>query len=207
MNLIGFIIAIVALYYGIRLVRGPEKKQRKERTGKKEKRRGRMKKSCKPEPVPITFSELGKADEEEEDSSSNRSMEWQNGKREYMETSFRHSWIGDVHYIGEAFELNDITIWNGLGDVRFDLSKAIIPEGETVIIVHGIIGQIDFYVPDDLALSVQAASLIGEISLYHEKYGGFNRKLGVATIGYKEAPRRVKLVLSTMIGEVKVREV
>ena len=182
-NFIPLLIGILALYYGLRLVRSPSKKEtRRVRTKKAE---DVTKKEVVEEEIPI------QNDIKEE--------------RVVFAPTMRRSVIGDIHYIGEAFELNDLTIWNGIGDVRLDLSKAIIPEGETVIIVQCMIGQIDFYVPEDLTISIQASTIIGEVSLFHEKHEGINQQLSIATKNYKQASRRVKLILSTVIGEVKVR--
>ncbi|MCK0471152.1 cell wall-active antibiotics response protein LiaF [Halalkalibacter sp. APA_J-10(15)] len=116
----------------------------------------------------------------------------------------RRSIIGEIDY-RESFELRDMTVWNGIGEVRLDLSRAIIPEGETVVIVQGLIGEVQIYIPDDLAVSVQASTILGEVAVLHERHSGINPNLSITTKGYKESSRRVKLILSTSIGEVKVR--
>ncbi len=207
MNFFGLLVAIVALYYGFKLVRRSKEDKpthRESRSTKKERKRTLNQEGAREFPEKIEINEQKK---EREEPPNEQGREKESRKRDYFESTFHRSWIGDIHYTGEAFELKDITIWNGLGDVRFDLSKAIIPEGETVIVVQGIIGQIDFFVPDDLALSIQASSLLGDISLFHEKHSGINKQLSVASKGYKLASRRVKLVLSTMVGEVKVKAI
>ncbi|NEU31525.1 hypothetical protein GN156_12195 [bacterium LRH843] len=199
MNFFGLLIAAIALYYGIRLVRQSNEKD-EESAGKRQRWKITKKKRNREQSEQVEKENLVQIGRK-----ANESFEHDRFERMYP--TIRRSWIGDIHYTGEAFVLNDLTIWNGIGDVRLDLSKAIIPEGETVIVVQGIIGHIDFYVPDDLALSIQATSMIGETTLFHEKYGGLNKHLSIATKGYKTSPRRVKLVLSTYIGEVKVKEV
>lgn len=203
MNLIGLLIAFVALYYGIRLVRSPNKK--KEQKVKRKKRRKKEKAKEGIQPVEIKDQEI--EEEIKLPLSSKEPLDYDNVEREFLKPLIRRNWIGDIHYTGEAFELNDLMIWNGIGDVRLDLTKAMIPEGETVIIVQGMICQINFFVPDDLAVTIVASSFVGEVSLFHEKQDGLNQQLSVATKGYKQAPRRVKLVLSSVIGEVKVRAV
>lgn len=125
----------------------------------------------------------------------------------FVPEPFQRSWIGDIRYTGEAFELRDLTILSGIGDTRFDLTNAIIPEGETVIFVQSFIGQIDFFVPDDLALSIQASSLVGEVSIFHETHSGVNNNVSIKSSDYKQQSRRVKLVLHTMVGEVKVKAI
>ncbi|MFC0561800.1 cell wall-active antibiotics response protein LiaF [Halalkalibacter alkalisediminis] len=196
LNFLSLLIAILALYYGIRLVRSPIKTKKA-----KELKRDLRKQA---EETVIEKKQHEKADsmkpkghlEAEEDR-----------ERIVFTPIIRRSFIGDIHYTGESFDLNDLTIWNGIGDIRIDLSKAIIPEGEIVIIVQCIIGQIDFYIPEDLAVTIQSSTIIGEVSLFHEKHEGINQQLSMATRQYKEAPRRVKLILSTVIGEVKVRAI
>ncbi|ARK29181.1 cell wall-active antibiotics response protein LiaF [Halalkalibacter krulwichiae] len=182
-NFISLLIAVVALYYGIRLVRAPSSIEKRRNRRRKEKRE-----EHKEEVVDEVVSVKGE-------------------EQVVYTPTMRRSFIGDIHYMGESYELNDLTIWNGIGDVRIDLSKAIIPEGETVVIVQCMIGQIDFFVPEDLAVTIQASTIVGEIYLFHEKHEGINQQLSIATRHYKQSPRRVKLVLSTVIGEVKVRAV
>jgi lia operon protein LiaF len=188
LNLIPLLIAVIALYYGLKLVRSPSKIQTKKEVEKETEK---------------NLAETSTVIESNETKFNQGTEE----ERVVFTPTMRRSFIGDIHYTGESFELNDLTIWNGIGDVRLDLSKAIIPEGETVIIVQCIIGQIDFFVPEDLFINIQASTIIGEVSLFHEKHDGINQQLSIATKNYKQAPRRVKLILSTVIGEVKVRAV
>ncbi|MCM3712649.1 cell wall-active antibiotics response protein LiaF [Halalkalibacter oceani] len=204
MNFMGLLVAAVILYYGVKLVKSPSYKKKEKR--EKKKRRKREQEPEQQEPAGFRERREPAAVREEKQSPAPLASQEKAGK-EYFTATVRRSWIGDIHYRGEAFELSDLTIWNGIGDVRIDLSRAIIPEGETVIIVQGGICQVDFYVPNDLATSIQASSLLGSVSLFHEKHEGLNSQLAIATKGYKSAPRRVKLVLSTVIGEVKVRDI
>lgn len=120
---------------------------------------------------------------------------------------FRSSFIGDIRLLNNRFELEDMTIRNGIGDVKIDLSKAIISEGETVIVINGIIGNIDIYVPYDLEVSVQGIVTIGDLHVFDHRMSGFNRQLSIATKDYKTSLRRVKLVLSLFIGDIDVRYV
>ncbi|KHF42035.1 cell wall-active antibiotics response protein LiaF [Halalkalibacter okhensis] len=194
MNFMGLLIAIAALYFGIRLVRSPSKEK-----DDSEKVHDKLEKKLrKAERKLHKFNEKTQVEDEPKRTKDNRTV---------FTPTMRKSLIGEVHYLGEAFELNDLTIWNGIGEVRIDLSRAIIPEGETVIVVQALIGEVDFYVPEDLAVSIQASSIIGEVSLFHESHGGINQQLSIASKDYKQAPRRVKLILSTFIGDVKVRAI
>ncbi|WP_100406555.1 cell wall-active antibiotics response protein LiaF [Bacillus solitudinis] len=213
-NLISLLIAVAFLYYGLKMVR--EKKEDKEERKSKqlEKSIVKQEEQTKDYKAHVAANNVIEEDKKSEVMAQNETVSSKKeqatnrfDQRFYSTPTIRKSLIGDIHYTKEQFELRDMTIWNGFGDVRLDLSKAIIPEGESVVIIQGLIGQIDVYVPDDLAITVQASAIIGDVSLFHEKHGGVNQQLYVSTQSYKQAPRRVKFILSTVIGEVKVRAV
>ncbi|KGA98076.1 hypothetical protein AJ85_07270 [Alkalihalobacillus alcalophilus ATCC 27647 = CGMCC 1.3604] len=145
-----------------------------------------------------------------------RSFNSSNGSSEKTRTTYstgnyapviKRNILGDIHYNREQFELKDMTIWNGIGDIRVDLSRAIIPEGEHIIIIQAVIGQVDLYVPEDLKVTIQAYSFIGDVSIFHEKHSGFNQQIHIAPSDYKQSPRRIKLILNTLVGEVRVRSI
>ena len=123
------------------------------------------------------------------------------------QTIIKRSLLGEVRYTHSAFELTDMTIWNGIGDVRIDLAKAIIPEGETLIIVQNVIGDVHIYMPEDLGYAIQSYVLVGESSILHSKQGGFNQTVLLRSPDYQNSVRKVKLVLSCAVGSVKVREI
>lgn len=117
----------------------------------------------------------------------------------------QHSLIGEVRFINQQFELQDMNISYTIGDVKIDLSKAIIPEGESVIAISGIIGDVDIYVPHDLDVSVTSSVTLGNFDILGYKQNGVNRQIQLATKGYHESYRKVKISVSLFIGDVDVR--
>ncbi|SDC22264.1 cell wall-active antibiotics response protein LiaF [Shouchella lonarensis] len=118
----------------------------------------------------------------------------------------RRHFISDIRYTGAAFDLHDLTIWNGIGDIRMDLAKAIIPAGETVLVLQVGLGSITLYVPDDVAVSVQAGSVVGDVTIFQERQSGFNQQVSMRSQDYETSTRRVKVVAATLVGDVKVKE-
>ena len=117
----------------------------------------------------------------------------------------KKSLVGEIHYTRARFELEDLTIQQGIGSVKIDLTKAIIQDGETVIIVNEWIGDIDIYVPYDLPVSVEASVILGDLKILGQSEGGVNRNISIRSEGYHEASKKVKLVLSLFIGDIDVR--
>lgn len=124
---------------------------------------------------------------------------------QFKSPRFRNSLIGDFHLLNSRFELDDMNISYGIGDVKIDLSKAIIPEGESTIVISGLIGDVDIYVPYDLDVSVNATVTFGELEILGYKQGGINRQISLATKEYEHASRKIKVSISSFIGDVDVR--
>ncbi|UOE95509.1 cell wall-active antibiotics response protein LiaF [Alkalihalobacillus sp. LMS39] len=199
-NIAGIMIASVFIYFGYRLLVGPQKEQQSpyhsEETDFERDLEIEIDEQIE------TIKEKTRVQTEE----SNHDREESDKKKTFTSPTFRSTLIGDLHLLSR-FELQDMTIRNGIGDIKVDLSKAIIPEGETVVVVQGWIGDIDIYIPDDLDVTVQAMVSIGELDVFENNQSGFNRNLSVTTKGYKQAQRRVKIILSLFIGDIDVRYV
>lgn len=118
---------------------------------------------------------------------------------------FRNPIVGDLHLLNARFELEDLNLSSGIGDVKIDLSKAIIPEGESTIVISSLIGDVDIYVPYDLNVTVAGSVTFGELKILGHKQGGINRQLNMATSGYEQADRKVKISVSIFIGDIDVR--
>lgn len=118
---------------------------------------------------------------------------------------YHSSLIGDMHLMSHRFELNDMNFSYGIGDVKIDLSKAIIPEGESTVVISGLIGDVDIYIPYDLQVSISASATIGDLEILGYKQSGFNRQIHLSTNDYELARRKVKISVSSFIGDIDVR--
>ncbi|MDQ0340678.1 lia operon protein LiaF [Caldalkalibacillus uzonensis] len=117
------------------------------------------------------------------------------------------SLIGDFMLHHHRFELRDMKVNNGIGDVKIDLSKAIIPPGETTLQINGLVGDIHVYVPYELEVSVQAGVFLGDLDILGYHQDGLTRRVTTQTPGYDSATKRVNIILSLGIGDIDVRYV
>jgi lia operon protein LiaF len=115
------------------------------------------------------------------------------------------SFIGDFYLTSGRFELQYLHIWHGIGDVRIDLSRAVLTEEEAILDIQALIGNVIIYVPIDLAVSVTASVSIGDLEVLGHHQGGISRQISIATRQYESAPRKVKIFVSLLIGDIDVR--
>ena len=116
----------------------------------------------------------------------------------------KHSLIGNLYLTAPRWELTDMNIWHAIGEVKIDLSRALIHETETVLIINGWIGDIDIYVPYDLEVAISANINIGDIDMFGNKEGGFNRSISIETNNYRDAAKRVRVIISLIVGDVDI---
>ncbi|MNJ52454.1 hypothetical protein D3C77_477890 [compost metagenome] len=121
----------------------------------------------------------------------------------------KSGFIGDVHLGQDYFQLRPMNISHFIGDTIIDLTKAQIPYGETKINVSAFIGDVKVFIPEDMDLGITATSsaLIGDLKVLSEKRGGFMSNITAQSPHYGEAGKQIKLVVSVLVGDVKVNMV
>ncbi|MBP2002187.1 lia operon protein LiaF [Paenibacillus shirakamiensis] len=138
-------------------------------------------------------------------SSANR----QHATFDHQDMANTAGFIGDVHLGKDYFQLKPSNISHFIGDTIIDLTKAQIPYGETVIHVSAFIGDVKVFMPEDMdiGITVSSNSFVGDMKILNDKQGGFLSKVQSSTPNYNEAGRKVKLVVSIFIGDVRVNMV
>ena len=130
-----------------------------------------------------------------------KSKRWQNSNRDKR-------LIGELK-IGDngTWELENMQLWNGIGEIELNLYSAIIKDGETAIDISGWIGDITVIVPQDLAVKVNADVRVGEVNVFNLKQSGTSRFVTYTSEGYDSAEKKVNVMISLSIGEVNVKQV
>jgi lia operon protein LiaF len=186
-RVIGLALSVLFIYLGYRLIKGKNKEIEIETPDKGE------------------FSPQRKEHEEAaEEPRKYKDHEVYTRMYSVQSPQYKHSLIGNLFLTGNRWELQDMNIWHGIGDVKIDLSRAYIPDGETVIIISGWIGDVDIYVPYDLDIALTASINFGDIDVFGNKQGGINRSMTLSTSGYSESSKRVRLVVSLLVGDIDI---
>lgn len=104
----------------------------------------------------------------------------------------------------EEWRVDDAVVRTVIGDILLDLRRATLPEGETELTLLCWLGTIQVRAPRDLALDVEAQTVLGTVDVLGVREEGVIRDIAVRTDDYDTAPRRVRLRLSTFVGELLV---
>ncbi|WP_246427438.1 cell wall-active antibiotics response protein LiaF [Paenibacillus phyllosphaerae] len=121
----------------------------------------------------------------------------------------RSGFIGDIYVGHDYFELKPMNISHFIGDTVLDLTKAQIPFGETRIHISSFIGDVKVFLPNDLetGIHVVSSAFIGDVAVLDQKDGGLFKNMDIETPYFPETEKKIKLVVSTFIGDVRVTKV
>ncbi|GFN31638.1 cell wall-active antibiotics response protein LiaF [Paenibacillus xylaniclasticus] len=121
----------------------------------------------------------------------------------------RSGFIGDIHIGHDHWELKPLNISHFIGDTVIDLTRAHIPAGETKITISSFIGDVKIYLPNDyeVGIHVVSSAFIGVARVMDMNDNRMFRSMDFQTPYYEETEKRIKLVCSTFIGDVRVTKV
>ena len=101
-------------------------------------------------------------------------------------------------------EIRCETFSHGFGDFDLDLTRAVIPDGESVVRVSMGFGDLKVIVPNELALKIHASAGFGESKLFDQKIDGIGPSLRFKSEDYATALRKLDLDASVGFGQVRV---
>ncbi|MFC0298862.1 cell wall-active antibiotics response protein LiaF [Geobacillus jurassicus] len=105
-----------------------------------------------------------------------------------------------------VYEWNDVNIQTGIGDTVIDVSNTVLPKGEAVIIVRGLIGHVRVLVPYEVETKVVHSAIFGGGTvLGREVEHLLNQTFIYQTPSYEAAERKLKIVTSMVIGHIEVK--
>jgi lia operon protein LiaF len=150
--------------------------------------------------------------QERQERHARRHGEWHEGDYDEhvsKESTNRSAFIGDIHMGREHFQLKNTNLSQFIGDTVLDLTNAQIAYGETRINISAFVGDIKVFIPDDmdLGVSVNSSSFIGDMEVLDESRSGFMSNVQFKTPYYKERGKKVRIIVSAFIGDIKVKSV
>lgn len=107
-----------------------------------------------------------------------------------------------------VYEWEDVNIQCGVTDTIIDLSYTVLPEGETVILIRNIIGNVEIQIPYDMEVNINHSSLFGSYTIFEEREENvLNRNVLIQTAQFNHANTRVKLITSFIVGNLEVKRI
>ncbi len=126
------------------------------------------------------------------------------GPLEPSDRIVHESIFGDFKLRQPGWPLRDVRLSTLIGDIKIDLSKATIPEGETTIDLRALIGDIDVWAPPDLPVALDVQCAFVSVNRFGHKQDVILRRYSDAPAGYEAAPRRVRVHADLIFGDLNL---
>ncbi|MBP2017740.1 hypothetical protein J2Z79_001125 [Symbiobacterium terraclitae] len=115
--------------------------------------------------------------------------------------------FGTVQRMRDQYVLEGFALACGVADVKMDLARAIVPEGEHVITVRAVLGDVSLYLPDDLPVDVVASVGAGSLHVPGQSLRGIGRRGVYSAEGVGNPDARLRIVVALGAGDVDVRRI
>lgn len=124
--------------------------------------------------------------------------------RTHSGTKVKQSLFGNERIGNQVFEWDDINLISISGDTIIDLGNTILPKRDNVVLVRKGIGRTRILVPLGVGIMVEHATFAGDLIFEGEQSTLRNESLKMYSEDYDDNPRRIKIITSTILGDVEV---
>ena len=104
----------------------------------------------------------------------------------------------------EIFEWDDINIVALGGDSIIDLGRTILPEGENVVVIRKLFGRTRVIVPHEIALKMNISLINGRVIYEQDEFSLLNDSFLWESLDYQKNNRKLKIMISSVFGDVEV---
>ena len=119
----------------------------------------------------------------------------------------KNRWFGNLHHFSsyQTCCFDDINLFRLMGKDTIHLEHVILTNHDNVIILRKIVGMTKIIVPVDVEVSLSVNSLYGDLIFFDQpKRALRNEQFHQETRDYLKSPKSVKILLTTMVGDVEV---
>lgn len=103
-----------------------------------------------------------------------------------------------------TYEWDDINLVYLGGNTIVDLGNTVIPAGEHIVMVRKVFGRLRLIIPRDIGLGLNISLVSGQVVFENQTYPLTLENFTWRTPSYAEANRKLKLIVSSVIGDVEV---
>ncbi len=130
------------------------------------------------------------------------------GRAQSSGSGGRFTFMGGANVGGaEPWKLEGGSYFAFMGGIEMDLTKAEVPEGETVLDLTAIMGGIEVKIPRDMAVIYEGSAVLGGVSFKDQEDGGIIAGRKIEQNIDQSNGRRVRIQARAILGGVEIKEV
>lgn len=110
--------------------------------------------------------------------------------------------FGDITIEEDELGPGGIDTELGIGDIRINLTRSSIPDGEHRLRVLAGIGDVTIIIPQGIPVAARGSAGIGKVILFDKTNDGLGARLAFESKQYREARRKLLIEVKAGIGDI-----
>lgn len=117
----------------------------------------------------------------------------------------KNRWFGGQNHSQDRYGFEDINIVRLFGNDVVDLDQTVLVGRDNIVVIRKIFGKTKIILPIDVEISVSASSIYGRVQFLDLSFWDLrNESISIASPGYRDSHKRVKVVVNSLFGDVEV---
>jgi len=112
--------------------------------------------------------------------------------------------LGDMFIDCKGRSLSNVEISVGLGDLELILNEGILSKGLNRVVISGFVGDIRIFISKETAFFCHCSNFIGDIDLGGQRTSGLSNTLEFSTPGYDKAESKLYVAANSFLGDIRV---
>jgi lia operon protein LiaF len=113
--------------------------------------------------------------------------------------------LSPVRMGGTAWDMKNTDVVTLVGDIDIDLRQARFAEGETVLRIRCLAGDVSVLVPEGIPVRASASLLAGDVNILGQRRDGIFQDITISAPDYATATRKLRIDAALLAGEVEIR--
>jgi lia operon protein LiaF len=118
----------------------------------------------------------------------------------------RSNIFGNISINISSLNFKGGSISNVFGDCNIDLSKSVIKNGEHLLRVNSVFGDVIVQLPKDCSVSVTASVLMGDLKVLGKSSDGFSKNIHITSPDYQTAEKKINLHITHLFGSIIITQ-
>ncbi|WP_018885682.1 cell wall-active antibiotics response protein LiaF [Paenibacillus massiliensis] len=117
---------------------------------------------------------------------------------------FKQNFMSNYRWDEIPWTLQDTSVWHVIGEMKADLSLALPEERDTVFFTQGVLGDVEFRIPEYYGVEIEAFVMFGQIQLGRDRDAGALNRVSWRSPNYDTCEFKVKVIVSYVVGDVRI---
>lgn len=122
-----------------------------------------------------------------------------------MDAIYESNLFGDLELAVQSNDFRGGAVNTIFGDIRLDLTRIALHDGEQTLRLNGVFGDIKVDTPSNIPIRVSGNTLAGDVAIRDYAKSGFGQTITYQSQNYETGEKKLYITVFQIFGDVKIR--